>query len=314
MPDSFQDLDLNLLRLIDSIDKHGSISATARHLNLTQPAVSHALNRLRDALGQPVFIRQGNQMIATEQTRQMLPFIQYHLAGLHQALSQQPSFQPATLNTTYQCGIHDVLEAQLFPHLIPRLCKLAPNVNLLSHRIARQQIEAALLAGDVDVVLDRQVWVNEQIRHQIIDHDRQCIVVHRGHPLTKQAFDLATYLKHEHVAVNHPDAPEKIDHWLADRGEYRNIRLRCQHYLSACHVLMNTDWLLTMPEGYARDLAQLLPLSLIPFPAELPVIELVLYWHQRLHDVPAHRWLREQIVEAWPHDRINPSTTNLVNL
>ena len=151
MPSSFQDIDLNLLRLIAAIDQHGSISATARHLNLTQPAVSHALNRLREALGQPVFIRQGNQMIATEQTRQMLPFIQYHLAGLHQALEQQPIFDPATLSMTYHCGIHDVLEAQLFPHLIPKLQQHAPQANLLSHRIARPQIEAALLAGDVDV-------------------------------------------------------------------------------------------------------------------------------------------------------------------
>lgn len=293
-------IDLNLFRILDAIHTHGSISAAARALHVTQPAVSHALNRLRESLGQPVFVRQGNRMIATEQTRLMLPQVQAHLNGLYAVLAPPAPFDPATLQRVFYVSVRDVLESILFPPLMQQVQQHAPLLTIQSQRVARDQFEQALIRRRLDVVVDRKHWVDSAIEHQTVGFDRQCVVVRQGHPCIDQGLNIEDYAKARHVAVSQPDAPESIDRWLGDQGITRQIALRCQHYFAACQVLVATDLMLTMPAAYAQELSRLLPLQIVDFPLTLAPIELVMYWHQSVQDDPAHQWLRQHIAQALP--------------
>jgi len=293
-------IDLNLFRVLIAIETHGSISAAARALHVTQPAVSHALGRLREALGQPVFIRQGNRMMATERTRLMMPHIQAHVQGLYAILEAPAAFEPAQLQRVFHLAVRDVLESILFPPLMQHLQQHAPFISIESQRVLRPQFEHALMRRRLDLVLDRKHWVNPDIHHQTVGFDRQCVVVRQGHPCLLQGLDIQAYAAARHVAVSPPDAPESIDRWLGDQGITRHVALRCQHYVAACQVLLTTDWMLTMPAAYAHQLTLLLPLAIIEFPLTMTTIELVMYWHQSAEDDAAHQWLRQQVVTVLP--------------
>jgi len=115
MATPFSRLDLNLFRVMDAVYVHGGISGAARHLHLSQPAVSHALARLRRIWGDPLFVRQGNQMVPTELTRRVIADVQAHLRGLQSVLAQADGFDPATLDMTVRLGMRDVLEAITLP-------------------------------------------------------------------------------------------------------------------------------------------------------------------------------------------------------
>ena len=120
-PMSGRRIDLNLFRVLDAIHVHGGISAAARALHLTQPAVTHSLNRLREHFGDPLFVRQGNRVVPTERTRRMIGEVQLHLKGLQATTQRQAAFSPQTLELSFTVGFRDVLESIAFPSLLRRL-------------------------------------------------------------------------------------------------------------------------------------------------------------------------------------------------
>ena len=119
-------IDLNLFRVLDAIYSHGGVSAAARVRHLTQPAVTHALQRLRDQLGDPLFVRQGNRLLPTEKVRTMMPAVQLHLKGLHASAHAQPRFDPAQLDLELTVGFRDILESIALPSLLARIEQHAP--------------------------------------------------------------------------------------------------------------------------------------------------------------------------------------------
>ncbi|MDC6130834.1 LysR family transcriptional regulator, partial [Burkholderia gladioli] len=144
-------LDLNLFRVLDAIHSHGGISAAARTLHLTQPAVTHALNRLRAHFDDPLFVRQGNRMTPTERTRAMIGEVQRHLKGLQAAAQAQARFEPATLEQRFVVGIRDVLESIALPQLVERLAREAPRITVVSRRIVLAEVGREIAGGQLDL-------------------------------------------------------------------------------------------------------------------------------------------------------------------
>ncbi|TPA23972.1 LysR family transcriptional regulator, partial [Burkholderia pseudomallei] len=128
-------LDLNLFRVLDAVYVQGGISAAARALHLTQPAVTHALNRLRAHFGDPLFVRQGNKVVPTERTREVIADVQRHLKGLQDAARAQTRFSPGALDMSFVVGVRDVLESIALPQLVETLAREAPGVRLVSRRV-----------------------------------------------------------------------------------------------------------------------------------------------------------------------------------
>src|SRR5687767_1120495 len=116
-----RDIDLNLFRVLDALHTHGGTSSAAKALHLTQSAVSHSLARLRELFGDPLFVRQGNRMVPTERTRQIMPEVQRHLGGLFGTVSAREQFLPARLSAKFTLGVRDASEAIIIPALAERL-------------------------------------------------------------------------------------------------------------------------------------------------------------------------------------------------
>ncbi len=298
MTQSNNRVDLNLFRVLDAIHSHGGISGAARALNLTQPAISHALRRLRDTFDDPLFVRQGNAMVATDRTRSMIADVQVHLGGLYAAVDGAEEFEPGRLEMTFTMGLRDVMESTAFPPLLTRLGVEAPGVTLVSRRVPREVLERELAAGRLDLAVDRKVRVGPRIHRRKMFDEPQVVVVRRGHRLAQARLTALRYVRARHITVTHMEGPEPIDHLLAEEGRARDIVLRCQHYFAACQIVAATDYLLTIPRSYALDLARVLPLKILAFPFPIPAIEIMMFWHISREDDPAHEFMRGLVLES----------------
>lgn len=288
-------LDLNLLHVFDTIYREGSLTRAARALHLTQPAVSHSLSRLRDHFDDPLFTRQGNQMIPTPLARRFLESMRPGLNQIQGAVNQFHAFDPASQRKTYSLGLRDILESTFLPQLMERLVPY-PELEVVSQRVARRDMETQLAAGKLDFAVDVLLPVSNQTSHQLLRQDRLVVVARSDHPLTREPLKMADYLAARHVLVSsRTEGPGIEDFELSRLGVQRDIRLRCQHYFAACRVAEGTDLLLTMPETYARILTERANLTLMDPPAQLPSIDVHLYWHKAYEKEPALIWFREQL-------------------
>lgn len=293
-------VDLNLFRVMDAVYEHGGISGAARHLHLSQPAVSHALARLRRLWGDALFVRQGNHMVPTELTRRVMGEVQAHLRGLQTLMAQAETFDPATLDMTLRLGMRDVLEAITLPPLMARLGEVAPRVRLASVRVPRDALERSLTQGDVDLVIDRQRRVAGRIKGLHLADDTLVVLVRQGHPLQDRPMDAAAYFAHKHamVSMQVDQADPLAAVWSAMGLGARDVVLRCQHYFAAANVVAHSDALLTLPHTYAQALMRSLPLSMRALPVPVPPIGIWMYWHADRDADPVHRWLRESVANG----------------
>ncbi|WP_421910369.1 LysR family transcriptional regulator [Marinobacter sp.] len=288
-------LDLNLLHVFDTIYREGSLTRAARALHLTQPAVSHSLSRLREHFDDPLFSRQGNQMVPTPLARRFLESMRPGLTQIQSAVNQFHAFDPANQRKTYSLALRDILESTFLPKLMGRL-ESYPELEIISQRVPRRDMETQLAAGKLDFAVDVLLPVSNQTGHELLRHDRLVVLARKGHPLTSGGLTLDKYLEARHVLVSsRSEGPGIEDFELSRFGVQRNIRLRCQHYYAACRVAEGTDLLLTMPENYARIIAERADIDILTTPADLPGIDVHLYWHKAYEREPALIWFREQL-------------------
>lgn len=289
-------IDLNLLLVLDAIYAEGSITGAGARLHLTQPAVSHALARLRDLLGDPLFVRSGRHMVQTPLARALMEPLRRALRGLEIALTEAARFEPATARQRFTIGLRDTFEPLVLPPLMRRVARAAPNVRIATARFERRELEAELASGRLDIALDILLPHGDAVRRRRLGVDRMVVVARRRHPRLRGRLDLKTYLSLGHVVASSRRAgPGVEDVALARRGLERDVRLRCQHYYAACLVVEQSDLVLTAPEHSVRVANLQSGNRILPLPFEVPELDVNLYWHANVDDEPANRWLRDQI-------------------
>jgi len=293
-------VDLNLFVVLEAIYAEGSITRASLKMNLTQPAISHALNRLRQLFDDPLFERQGHVMTPTPLTRSIIEPVRRALRGFEVTLTGAARFDTASSERSFSLGVRDVLEASVLAPLMAGITQEAPSVTLNTLQVSRRELESELAAGTLDAAIDILLPLSNDIRRAQLGGDKTVVLVRRGHPLVKRRkLTLETYLQLEHIQTSsRRRGPGLEDVELSRQGLQRRIRLRCQHYFAACRVVSETDLALTMPERLARIVNQQFNNQLLPFPLEMPSLDIYLYWHASVDSDPANLWLREQIAAA----------------
>ncbi|CAN0627660.1 LysR family transcriptional regulator [Burkholderia multivorans] len=290
-------LDLNLFRVLDAIYVHGGISAAARALHLTQPAVTHALNRLREHFDDPLFVRQGNRVVPTERTRSVIADVQLHLKGLQGAARAQSAFDPATLESSVAVGFRDVLESIVLPQLVDAFAREAPGLRLVSRRVPINDVERELASGNLDLVIERRLPAGPRVVSEYLLDESLVVAMRQDHPLAGAALKRGDYLAARHVAVSSLGETHSLDMLLANDGRFRHIQLVCQHYFAACQIAASGDLLLTLPHSYALRMAGMLPIVVKPLPLRLKPFPILAYWHESRQADRAHQWFRERVIE-----------------
>lgn len=294
-------VDLNLFVVLEAIYREGNITRAGQQLNLTQPAISHALKRLRDLLQDPLFVRRGAHMMPTPFTRNMIEEVRQALQILETNLGQSHNFVPEHTRRSFHFSMWEYLETLLLPPLLVRLSHAAPGMSITTSRVKRRDLETELASGSLDLAIEIPMTVSDRIRQKWLLNEPYVVMARQGHPALAGGLDLNTYLKQRHIQISsRRQGPSLIDVELSRRGMRRQVFLRSQHTFAACVVVSKTDMLLTLPERHA----QLLNLGLVDkglmnqlhlFPLHAPRLEAHLYWHESVENDSANRWLREEI-------------------
>src|SRR5271166_6485136 len=252
------------------------------------------LGRLRAVFNDPLFTRQGHQMMPSPLTRSLIGPVRQSLQTLTASVLKARQFEPAAAHRVFNISFRDVLEAKLLPELASRVLEIAPMVQIVSVRTGRADLESELAGGSLDLAIDVLQPLPESIRRQRLFRDTHVVVAREGHPHVKDRLDLDTYLAQGHILVSSRRTGMGIEDMELSRiGLHRRIAMRCQQFFAACQVVTRTDLLLTMPEQYAYSANQNLPNKILPLPIDMPPIDIYLYWHENVDVDPANIWFRE---------------------
>ncbi|MET0401625.1 MAG: LysR family transcriptional regulator [Cystobacter sp.] len=285
-------LDLNLFRVFDVVLQERSLTRAAEVLFLSQSAVSHALARLREQLGEPLFVREGRGVTPTPLAERLAPEIREALALLQQAVHRTRDFQPSRDVADVTLALNDALEPSLLPALRARVGEGAPNVRLSCVRVERSKLEADLASGRLDLAIDVAHLTGTGLLHTSLLRDSFCVVGARR----RRSLEVETYLAARHVTVSSRRMGLAMEDVVLNRmGYQRQVAVRCQLYESACRIVAESDLLLTLPRRQAEAHGVPLGLHVSPMPLALPPIEVHLYWHRQTDLDPRGRWLREQV-------------------
>lgn len=285
-------LDLNLLRVFDQVYRERHLGKAAAALHLSQPAVSHALARLRRQIDDPLFRRQAGKLVPTARAEQLAPRLSETLVGLESILRPERRFDPARELRRVRLAMADEMEPMLLPPLLARLAEAAPEATLSSVRIERSELKTDLAAGRLDLAVDIAQPV-QGLRHRPLFEDRYCVVAADARRLSA-----ADYRRADHVAVSsRRSGPAMEEFELGRLGIERRVRLRCQSHEAAARAVAASGLLLTLPRTQAEWLRERFGLQVLPLPLKLPAVQVHLYWHPSYEEEPARAWLREQMLD-----------------
>lgn len=292
-------VDLNLFTVFEAIYTEGSVTRASQKLNLTQPAISHALGRLRLMFDDPLFVRQGHAMVSTPLARNIIEPVRRSLRGLEVTLNGLDAFDPATTTKRFNIALRDVLEATILPPLMLRVRNEAPLVDIAASQVDRRDLQNEMATGELDGAIDVLLPLPNDIMRTRIYQDSTVVVARQGHPAINGTLDIDTYLKQDHVLASSRRRGVGLEDFELSRfGLERHIRLRCQHYFAACRVVSQTDLILTMPGRYASIANQQFGNQILPFPLEVPAFDVFLYWHANVDNDPANKWFRELVIQS----------------
>lgn len=288
-------IDMNLYLVMATIYQQGSITKAAEKLHLTQPAISHALSRLREKYDDPLFVRHGRKMQATEKCLAMIPFVEEGLAQLNKTFHHNLHFDIATQTRKVNLGLRDILEALFFPSLLQLLLRDAPGLKLHSRQAGLKGYYEDLSQGDIDLVVDAQFAIDKNVKSIKLGENPFMLVCRKGHPIQSN-LSLQSYLRYQHIVASlKPNDINIVDNALSGIQHSRDIVLRCENFFAAIQVLMRTDLIMTMPLAAARQFELEFPITILPLPFELPSIPVQLYWPVNQDQDPVNLWLRKQI-------------------
>jgi DNA-binding transcriptional LysR family regulator len=308
-PLNFRTLDLNLLRVFNEVMTERSLTKAAVKLSLTQPAVSNAMRRLREVLGDDLLRRSGQGVEPTPRALALWPTVQDALRQLQASLSPD-RFEPSQASTTFVLAMADATAAELIPGLVEVLDRAAPGVTIrvvpLTTRDPRRLLNeesADLAIGYFPAVLaslTAQAQAGEVVpfEHQRLYYSNYVCVMKREHPLAKQPLTLDRYCAARHLLVSFSGRPYGfIDEALASLGRQRHIVLTVNQFFTAGRVVANSNLLTVLPRHFVSvtGIADQLLLSELPF--DVPPVHVDALWHRRLHHDSAHQWLRTVVAQ-----------------
>jgi DNA-binding transcriptional LysR family regulator len=289
--------DLNLMRVFLAIWDLRSLTAAGDRLGLTQPAISHALRRLRERFDDPLFVRAANRMLPTEAAVRLHEPFDQAFGIINHAVQERAAFDPKSTRRVFRVAMSDVSEVHYLPRLLPKLVHVAPFMRLDVVPLAVDAIAGAMRAGELDLAIGYLKQVDREWVSYPLLEDKFVCMVRRGHPigrakLTRTNFGGLSYIHAGSGAPGH----QMAEQWLADAGIKRQIAVRLGHFTVAPDIVRNTNLAVIFPESVARQINSSNAFRLLPLPFELPPVEVKVHTHSRFASDAGIAWLRDLLI------------------
>lgn len=293
-------IDLNLLVVFNQLLVDRRVSTVADRLDLTQPAVSNALKRLRLLLQDELFLRTSHGMEPTPYALQLAEPVAYALGTLHSALNQRTSFDPLASTRTFTLAVTDIGEIYFMPILMNALADQAPNIRISTVRNNASSLKEDMEAGTVDLAIGLLPSLQAGFFQRRLFRQRYVCMHRKEHPLAQKPITLEDFCDAEHVCVIAANTGHgEVDVLLERAGIKRRMRLIVPHFIAVGHILQTTNLIATVPERFAVCCEGPFNLVTSPHPANLPEIAINLFWHAKYHRDPANRWLRQLVFDLF---------------
>lgn len=291
--------DLNLLPIFLTLMDERNVTRAAERLGMTQPALSNALNRLRETLRDPLFIRERYGMKPTQMAEALAPVVRAALSTLDEAIGGQQDFDPALATRQFTIAPNSYVEFALMPAIVARLREIAPDIRLRLTPFGNDLIETGAVSGATDMVLGRIIDPPDNMVVQHLMDDGLACVVRSDHPDVGAFLTQAQYESMKHVNVLPPGRMRAgLFQALEQRGVKREVAVSVTHFLAVPEMVAVTNYCATLPRLICQRLARDERLKVLPAPVDLGTFPVELAWHVRYRSDPAHRWLRSLVAEV----------------
>lgn len=304
---NFRTLDLNLLRVFDAVMAEGSLTRAAETLAMTQPAVSHAMKRFREGVGEELFVRSAFGMRPTVRAQQLWPQVREALVALRQALAPD-DFDPARDPVNFRLAMADATAVLLSPGLVEAIERAGSVATMRVLPLTTRDPRRLLEGGEIDLAVGFfpeavtalvAQGAEAPLRHARLYATRYVCVMRKGHPLADRPLTLDDYCAAHHLLVSFSGKPHGYtDQALAARGRHRRIVLTVNQFFTAGRVVTQSDLLTVLPESFLRATGYRKELVVHDLPIELGPVHVEMLWHRRHEADPAHLWLRAQVSAA----------------
>jgi DNA-binding transcriptional LysR family regulator len=289
------ELDLHHLQVFELLMRERSLTRAAGVLNVTQPALSKTLARLRRYFNDPLFVRVSLRMEPTSKALGLEAPVRAVLDSMRTLRSDNVPFDPKTSNRMFKFCVVDAGVIKLMPPLVSLLQEEAPHVRLSAVPFDALHLDSWLETGTIDFAMGSFRHLTKGIRRQPLWIERYVSLVRKGHPRLDAAPSLKAYAADKHVLVTTFGTGHA--HQLAERAveaaiPAENIVCRVPIFLAASIIAKHSEAVATLPHSIATVLAEDLDLTIVEPPIKLPKIEISQYWHQRFHREPGNQWIR----------------------
>jgi DNA-binding transcriptional LysR family regulator len=300
--------DLNFLFMLEALLDEGGVTAAADRLGLSQPAMSHALARLRRRFGDPLFVKTRAGMRPTPTAERIGLASRKVLALVREEILEVGAFDPATTTRTFTLGLSDMAATVLLGQITGRFASSAPSARLRVVSVREKDIAPQLEEGLVDLIVGTYAVKSPAVMQQALFRasDYVCIV-RAGHPEIRTSLSLAQFAAAPHViAEQNIEANEFVDKALRSKGLSRRVAVEVPSLLPLPKIVAHTDCVAVIPGALAALSQKTTPLRILEPPVKPPAPTIRQYWHQRFKADTGVSWLRGMMLELWQGANVSP--------
>jgi len=289
--------DLNLLPVFEALLRHGNVTRAAADVGLTQSAMSSALGRLRRQLGDPLFVNTRAGMLPTPRALELAPSLTDALAIVRRALNGREAFDARRTARSLRVYMTDVGETVLLPALMRHLHEESPQLRIETAQLPAAELAVRMETGDIDLAVGYLPQLREKIhRARLFEEQYVCMT----RPDRRSALTQKEFLSARHVLISSMGSGhEQLERALAQHGVEQNVALRVPHFVVVPLIVAGTDLIVSLPKHVADVWAGLVKVKVHPLPISIPSFDVSLYWHARVENDAANRWLRDAMVELF---------------
>ncbi|WP_445358037.1 LysR family transcriptional regulator [Microbulbifer sp. ANSA005] len=309
MKRNLRSIDLNLLPVFEAIMEHGQLGKAGECIGMSPPAMSAALQRLRHTVGDELFVRRRIGFLPTPRAERLHATVSEALRQIREEIEEKVDFDPFVEKRNFNIIGGDYADIIFLGSLLNHLESISPNITVEISPLEVGGLESKMKHGAVDFALYYQPVDSKELQAEHIASDRLVVVTKNNHPRIRREISLEQFNAERHVTLHqNTSGLTHLENHVGEWGDNssqrvgaqvdqlgRKVAVRVSHFQNMIPVVLNTNYLCTMPEGMAQQFAAHNPIQILPFPVPIAPLEIYLVWPRICNSDIVHRWLRQQL-------------------
>lgn len=292
---NFTNIDLNLLRCLVVLVEEGSVTKTASRLEMSQPAISHSLKKLREVFNDPLLVRVGSGMSMTPRATSIADEAKVILEKIERLVQPIEAFNPLNYEGSFTISSPEYVDQRLTPKLVKAFVQMAPKSHLIVRPPTPGTADKLLESGEVDIRIGWVDKIRPDMRHKVLYAEKFVCIARKKHPKIKDGLELPTYVNGLHVRsqISMPStASRSTDQIFRQLGFDLKVATVAPSLMTLGKIVAETDLFATIPAGVAELISKVHNVEIYEPPLKLFEIKVAMYWHEKMQYDKRHLWLR----------------------